>query len=115
MRSFMPSITSNQVSVGRTRSSGGTAAALRTLAVAAGICCSVLFVVLGLHYELQLYADGSIFSYSIAVQDAWAFHWHSIIGRVFVYLCAYAPTELYLEITRDARAAIDVYGFLFFV
>ncbi|MFZ2135358.1 MAG: hypothetical protein WAV78_00215, partial [Xanthobacteraceae bacterium] len=64
---------------------------MRTLAVAAGICWSVLFVILGLQYELQLYADGSIFSYSIAVDDAWAFHWHSIIGRVFVYLFAYAP------------------------
>jgi hypothetical protein len=90
-------------------------ALLRTLAVAAGICWSVLFVVLGLRYELQMYADGSIFSYSVAVEDAWTFHWHSIIGRVFVYLFAYAPAELYLEITRNARAAIDVYGFLFFV
>jgi hypothetical protein len=90
-------------------------ALLRTLVVAAGICWSVLFVVLGLRYELQMYADGSIFSYSVAVEDAWAFHWHSIIGRVFVYLFAYAPAELYLEITRNARGAIDVYGFLFFV
>ena len=90
-------------------------ALLRILAVAAGICWSVLFVALGLHYELQMYADGSIFSYSVAVKDAWAFHWHSIIGRVFVYLFAYAPAGLYLEITRNARGAVDVYGFLFFV
>ena len=33
-----------------------------------------------------MYADGSIFSYAVAVQDAWAFHWHNISGRLFVYL-----------------------------
>ncbi len=88
---------------------------LRTLAVAAGTCWSVLFVVLGLHYELQMYGDGSMFSYSVAVEDAWAFHWQNIIGRVFVFLFAYVPAELYLEITGRARDAIDLYGLLFFV
>jgi len=29
-----------------------------------------LFVVVGLNYQLQLYADGSIFSYAVAVRDA---------------------------------------------
>jgi hypothetical protein len=66
---------------------------LRTLVIAAGICWSVLFVVIGLRYELQMYADGSIFSYSVAVQDAWAFHWDNISGRLFVYLFSYVPTE----------------------
>jgi hypothetical protein len=40
-----------------------------------------------------MYADGSIFSYSVAVQDAWAFHWHNISGRLFVYFFSYLPTE----------------------
>jgi hypothetical protein len=87
---------------------------LRTLVLAAGICWSVLFVVIGLRYELQMYADGSIFSYSVAVQDAWAFHWHNIAGRLFVYVFSYLPAETYVELTGDARGGIAVYGFLFF-
>jgi hypothetical protein len=89
--------------------------AFRTLVITTGICGSVLFVVIGLRYELQMYADGSIFSYSIAVQDAWAFHWHNISGRVVVYLFSYVPAETYIELTRDADGGIVVYGFLFFV
>lgn len=88
--------------------------ALRALAVAAGLCWAVLFVVLGLRYELQLYADGSIFSYSVAVEDGWAFHWHNITGRLFVYLFCHVPAELYVALTRDAHGGIAVYGFLFF-
>jgi hypothetical protein len=88
---------------------------LRTLSIAAGICWSVLFVVIGLRYELQMYGDGSIFSYSVAVQDAWAFHWHSITGRLFVYLFSYMPAEIYMELTGDVRGGIAVHGFLFFV
>src|SRR5690242_11971503 len=38
---------------------------LRTLAVAAGVCWSVLFVIIGLRYELQMYGDGSIFAYAV--------------------------------------------------
>jgi hypothetical protein len=87
---------------------------LSTLVVAAGICWSIAFVVIGLQYELQLYADGSMFSYSIAVQDAWAYHWHNISGRVFVYLMTYVPAELYVEVTRHARGGIVIYGMLFF-
>jgi hypothetical protein len=88
---------------------------LRTLAISAGICWSVLFVVVGLGYELQLYGDGSIFSYSIAVEDAWAFHWHNILGRVFVYLFCYVPAETYVEVAGDPHGGIVIYGFLFFV
>jgi hypothetical protein len=88
---------------------------LRTLAISAGICWSVLFVIVGLGYELQLYGDGSIFSYSIAVEDAWAFHWHNILGRVFVYLFSYVPAETYVALSRDPRGGILIYGFLFFV
>jgi hypothetical protein len=87
---------------------------LRGLVVAAGISASILFVVIGLGYELQLYADGSIFSYAVAVQDAWAFHWHNISGRLFVYLFCYLPAETYVGLTGDARGGIDIYGLLFF-
>ena len=33
---------------------------LRTFVIAAGLCWSILFVVIGLRYELQMYGDGSI-------------------------------------------------------
>src|SRR5262249_43968927 len=71
--------------------------------------------VIGLRYELQMYADGSLFSYSIAVQDAWAFHWHDISGRLLIYLLFYLPAEAYVELTKDAYGGIVVYGLLFFV
>ena len=69
---------------------------LRAAVLIAGIGWSILFVVIGLRYELQAYADGSIFSYSVAVQDAWTFHWHNISGRMFVYLFCFVPAELYV-------------------
>src|ERR1700716_3868077 len=87
---------------------------LRGFVIAAGISASILFVVIGLGSELQLYADGSIFSYAVAVQDAWAFHWHNISGRLFVYLFCYLPAETYVGLTGDARGGIDIYGLLFF-
>jgi hypothetical protein len=87
---------------------------LRALVIAAGICCSILFVVVGLRYELQLYGDGAVFSYSIGVQDAWAFHWHNISGRLAVYLFSLAPAEAYVALTGDAGGGIVAYGLLFF-
>lgn len=88
---------------------------LRNLAVTAAVSCAILFVIVGLQYQLQLYGDGSIFSYSVAVEDAWAFHWHNISGRVFVYFASLFPAELYVSLTDDAAGGIVVYGFLFFV
>jgi hypothetical protein len=87
---------------------------LRAFAIAAGICCSILFVIIGLRYELQMYGDGAMFSYSVAVQDAWAFHWHNISGRLAVYLFCLAPAEAYVALTGDAGGGIIVYGLLFF-
>jgi hypothetical protein len=87
---------------------------LRVLVIAAGLCTSVLFVVVGLRYELQLYGDGAMFSYSVAVQDAWAFHWHNISGRLSVYLFCLAPAEAYVGLTGNPSGGIVVYGFLFF-
>jgi hypothetical protein len=87
---------------------------LRSLVIVAGICCSVVFVVIGLRYELQMYGDGAMFSYSVAVQDAWAFHWHNISGRLTVYLLTLLPAEAYVGLTGDPNGGIFVYGFLFF-
>jgi hypothetical protein len=87
---------------------------LRTFVIAAGIAWAVLFVVVGLAYELQTYGDGAIFSYAVAAESAWAFHWHNIAGRFVVYLLTSAPGELYVALTGDARGGIAIYGFLFF-
>jgi hypothetical protein len=88
---------------------------LRTIVVPAGIFWSVIFVAIGLRYELQLYGDGAMFSYSVAVQDAWAFHWHNISGRIAVYLLSLAPAEVIVGLTGNPSGGVAVYGFLFFV
>ena len=87
---------------------------LQICVVAAGLYWSILYVAIGLEYELQLFGDGSIFSYSIAVEDSWVFHWHNIVNRVFVYLFSYVPAETYVEITKDPYGGIVIYGLLFF-
>lgn len=87
---------------------------LRICAVAAGLSWSMLYVAIGLEYELQLFGDGSIFSYSIAVEDAWVFHWRNIVNRIFVYLFSYIPAETYVEITKNPYGGIVIYGLLFF-
>jgi hypothetical protein len=88
---------------------------LRNFAIVAGLGAAALFVVVGVRYDLQLYGDGSIFSYAVAVQDAWDFHWHNISGRFFVYLASLLPAEKYVELSGDPRGGIVFYGFLFFV
>jgi hypothetical protein len=87
----------------------------RAVVVATGIGWAILFVAIGLRYELQAYADGSLFSYAVAAQEPWAFHWHNISGRVFVYLFSFVPAETYVGLTGDAAGGIAVYGFLFYV
>ena len=89
-------------------------ARLRTLSIAAGIGASILFIVVGLASELQMFGDGSIFSYAIAAQDAWGFHWHNISSRMFVYAYAYIPAEAAVALTGSAKAGIAIYGLLFF-
>ncbi len=89
-------------------------AAVRRLAVAAGIGWSLVFVLIGPWFDLQTYADGSIFSYAVAVQDVWTFHWHNIAGRLFVYLVSLLPAETYVALTCDPRGGIFLYGVLFF-
>lgn len=93
------------------RSSADT---LRMVAVAAGIGASILFIVLGVGWQLQLYADGSLFSYAVAVRDAWAFHCHNISGRLSVYLFAFAPAEAYVQLTGDPHGGVVLYGAIFF-
>lgn len=87
--------------------------ALRLLAIGTGVAWALVFVAIGLGHELQLYGDGAIFSYAVAVQDSWAFHWHNIAGRMFVYFYAVAPAQALVEWSGDARLGVMLYGLLF--
>jgi hypothetical protein len=87
----------------------------RRLVMAAGLCWSVAFVFVALSYRLELYGDGAMFSYAIAVRDVWAFHWHNISGRTSVFLLALLPAELLVALTGEPRVGIIAYGFLFYV
>src|SRR5215510_8655624 len=88
---------------------------LRTLVIGVGLCWSITFVVVALYYELQLFADGAMFSYAVAVQDVWAFHWHNISPRVSVFFLTLWPAELYVGLTGDPGNGIRLYGFLFYI
>ncbi len=87
---------------------------LRVLVIAAGIGASIAFVIVGVLSELQMFGDGSIFSYAVAAESAWTFHWHNISGRLFTYVFAYIPAEAYVALTKSAKGGIVVYGLLFF-
>src|SRR5262245_59217736 len=86
---------------------------LRNLVVAAGLGWSLAFVIVALIYQLQLYADGAMFSYAVAVQDVWAFHWHNIANRITVFFLALWPAEAFVGLTGRPNGGIVVYGFLF--
>jgi hypothetical protein len=88
---------------------------LRALVIGTGLCWSVAFVVLALCYELELYADGAMFSYAVAVQDVWAFHWHNISGRLSVFVLSLLPAEIYVGLSGNPNAGIVVYGLLFYL
>ena len=87
---------------------------LQTLVIAIGLSWSIVFLVVALHYELQLYADGAMFSYAVAVQDVWAFHWHNISARVSVFILTLLPAEIYVGLTGSPLNGIKMYGFLLY-
>jgi hypothetical protein len=97
------------------RSSAREERLLRNLAVAAGLGWSLAFVIVALVYELQLYADGAIFSYAVAVEDVWAFHWHNIADRASVFLLSLWPAEILVGLTGSPTAGIITYGLLFYI
>ncbi len=88
---------------------------LRALVIGVGLGWSVAFVAIALRYELELYADGAMFSYAVAVQDVWAFHWHNISGRLSVFLLSLLPAEIYVGLSGNPGAGIVVYGLLFYL
>jgi len=87
---------------------------LRALVVGVGLCWSVAFIAIALGYRLQLYADGAMFSYAVAVEDVWAFHWHNISGRLSVFFFSLLPAETYVRMSGNPGAGIMVYGALFY-
>ena len=91
------------------------ARSLRFLIVGAGLGWSLAFVVIALVYQLELYGDGAMFSYAVAVQDVWAFHWHNISGRTTVFLLTLWPAETLVRLTGNPWVGILAYGFLFYV
>jgi hypothetical protein len=109
--SLSPERIAEPVEIAQAQSDGDL---LRRCAIAAGIAWALLFVIVGLVYRLQLYGDGSLFSYSVAAEDVWAFHWHNISGRLTTYVVSLLPGELYVGLTRDPAGGIFVYGALFF-
>jgi hypothetical protein len=87
----------------------------RLLAIGSGLCWSVAFVVVALRHRLELYGDGAMFSYAVAVQDVWAFHWHNISGRSSVFLLSLLPAEIVAAVSGRPWAGIITYGLLFYI
>ena len=87
----------------------------RFLIVGTGLGWSVAFPVIALFYQLELYGDGAMFSYAVAVRDVWAFHWHNISGRTSVFLLTLLPAEALVRITDSPSAGIIAYGLLFYI
>jgi hypothetical protein len=85
------------------------------LVIGIGFAWSIVFLVVALRYELELYADGAMFSYAVAVQDVWAFHWHNISARMSVFILTLLPGEIYVGLTGNPLNGIRVYGLLFYV
>src|SRR5262245_41392983 len=56
-----------------------------------------------------------MFSYAVAVQDVWAFHWHNISARLSVFVLTLLPGEIYVRLTGNPLNGIRVYGLLFYV
>jgi hypothetical protein len=88
---------------------------VRALVVVIGFCWALAFVVVATAYELQLYGDGAMFSYAVAAQDVWAFHWHNISGRLTVFLLTLWPAELFAGAIGNPWDGVVAYGFLFYV
>src|SRR5436309_6762346 len=55
-----------------------------------------------------------MFSYAVAIQDVWAFHWHNISGRSSVFFLTLLPAETMVGITGRPWVGIITYGLLFY-
>ena len=87
----------------------------RLLVIGTGLGWSLAFPIAALFFQLQLYGDGAMFSYAVAVRDVWAFHWHNVSGRMSVFLLTLLPAEALVWITGNPSAGIIAYGLLFYI
>jgi hypothetical protein len=85
------------------------------LIVGSGLCWSLAFIAIAIPCQLELYGDGAMFSYAVAVKDVWAFHWHNISGRASVFLLTLLPAESIVGMTGNPWAGVVTYGLLFYM
>src|ERR1700760_1776747 len=112
----MPSLREPRLGCMNTRAmSASSSPILRILVAASGLAWSIAFVPIALHYQLELYGDGAMFSYAVAVQDVWAFHWHNVSGRSSVFLLTLFPAETMVGMTGRPWAGVITYGLLFYI
>lgn len=88
---------------------------LRAAIVVSAVFACFLFVMVGTGFRLHLYADGSLFSFGIAAQDAWNIHWHNIPGRLTVYLYAHVLPQAVVSLSADTELGLRLYSLLFFM
>ena len=89
-------------------------ALLRAVVVGVGLCWSVAFIAVRAGLPASTLRDGAMFSYAVAVEDIWAFHWHNISGRLSVFLLGLLPAEAFVRVSGNPGAGIMVYGTLFY-
>jgi hypothetical protein len=83
-------------------------------AILAGLVVAVAIPVLTFLFRFNLFADGAIFSYSVAAADGWRFHWVNIANRIAVFLIAHLPAQAIGLSTGEPDLAIGIYTALFY-
>jgi len=86
----------------------------RPHAVILGLACAwcLAFPLLGVWAQLNLFADGALFSYGVAAGDGWAFHWRQIPVRAAAFAAAALPGELWGRFSGDPAAGVTLYAAL---
>ena len=84
------------------------------IVIALAVAWCAAFPLIGWWAELHLFADGGLFSYAVAADDAWAFHWRQISGRVAAFLWASWPASLWGRLSGDPAGAVTLYALLHF-
>ena len=80
----------------------------------AALVVGLLFPVLGLGFRLNLFADGSLFSYGVAACDAWDFHFRQIPTRVSAFLLTALPGQALGCLAGSPGLGVAAYALLFF-
>lgn len=95
-----------------TTKDAGAGLAPAQLAIAAGVATALAFLVVGPAFQLQTYGDGAIFSWAVALGEAWDIHWRNIAPRAAAYVLQLHPAERIGAWTQSPRAAVAAYGVL---